>query len=117
MAIVGPRLGSQVPTLVDRNHNGTISRAEFLHNGKPDIIENIAYDREFRAKDINNNGRITRDEYVTGTFAQKVAKAVDFKEMDLDRDGSVSKNEYRLWRRFGGALAKMWDLNRVMGKA
>lgn len=83
-------------TSVDENQDGAVSAEEAAS----------ATDRVFTAMDGDDDGAITREEYLsvrmgpgdgwnpTRQAARQAAKEARYAEMDLDRDGSVSKAEF-----------------------
>ena len=82
--------------LTDRNHDGKMSRAEFISaavaiarsrgGGTPTDKGLAMVGAQFDAFDIRHAGMITRDDFI----AEKMAR---FDAMDLDHDGIVSPGE------------------------
>lgn len=72
----------------DSNHDGSITRSEFL-----------AYQgRRFASLDANGDGLVSRGEFgVGGKSAKAKRRDGQFKSYDADRDGQVSRSEWMRW--------------------
>ncbi|WP_137924362.1 EF-hand domain-containing protein [Cupriavidus sp. 2SB] len=76
---------------MDTNKNGSISRTEFSAAMKARLDkQSTLFDRAFSVADANGDGFISRDEAKVNPQL-----AEHFDEIDVDRDGQVSKQELR----------------------
>jgi Ca2+-binding EF-hand superfamily protein len=98
----------------DQNNDGVLTRAEFLgesidddrddrfayldadNNGRIELDEWHASNTEFRRLDRNGDGRLTRPEL--GTADDTPARTDSFNNLDVNRNGTISFNEW-YWSR------------------
>lgn len=72
-----------------------------------------AQDKEFKKMDTNNDGQISREEYIAYVVEETKKKAdSSFNQLDQDGDGNISKVEYTEFMEF--ATGKMNEMIKKM---